>query len=567
MVAVFKTLAFWMAAALLAAVALLVPANLRTIDRSVLELAAQSESTNEATIQVTVNAAQVGPAKRLLAATKTDPSTFENTLERLLEKSPRFAISGGADRTFEDFLELVQISKVQNNAVVPLLLPRSERASLSGMLAASSNANVAALLDIRNLNGLIRLHPADHAAGAPYDSGLLTLALLIEGGHFQPTLAQQIGSLANQASLRTPSAIRACEDLVIATLSLGRQLDYRSLANLAAITNNPSEWAQMATLFRAQPDRINQLYTALTFSGNSANVFNYLAANPDTGNRDLDEALQLGAGSTNYLLQAEQPIYRPAPMAAQTLKLINGLRPDFFVTLAHGNKHLGLSLKFGLFTLAGLAFAFGMGAAWRASLGKAQPEISKTNPVVWARDALLSLVVAMTIWTFFEPDILKSKDTTVDAGPRIEFAVADTLQSLQSPVKAMQELNQVTLLVLALFFIIQLVIYSFCLIKLREVAKQNLSAEMKIKLLENEENLFDFGLYVGLGGTVLSLILVAVGIVEASLMAAYASTLFGILFTAILKVMHLRPYRRTLIIEAGINNGDKSGSLMSGIKL
>lgn len=131
----------------------------------------------------------------------------------------------------------------------------------------------------------------------------------------------------------------------------------------------------------------------------------------------------------------------------------------------------------------------------------------------------------------------------------------------------MQELNQVTLLVLALFFILQLVIYSFCLIKLREIAKQKLGADLKIKLLENEENLFDFGLYVGLGGTVLSLILVAVGIVEASLMAAYASTLFGILFTAILKVMHLRPYRRTLILEASSKVTAGPGALMKDIEL
>jgi hypothetical protein len=114
----------------------------------------------------------------------------------------------------------------------------------------------------------------------------------------------------------------------------------------------------------------------------------------------------------------------------------------------------------------------------------------------------------------------------------------------------MQEINQVTLLVLILFFIIQLVIYSFCLIKLREIEKQQLNAELKLKLLDNEDNLFDFGLYVGLGGTVLSLIMVAIGLVEASLMAAYASTLFGILFVALLKVLHLRPYRRKLIMAA-----------------
>ena len=139
----------------------------------------------------------------------------------------------------------------------------------------------------------------------------------------------------------------------------------------------------------------------------------------------------------------------------------------------------------------------------------------------------------------------------VDSTPRIEFAAASALESIKSPVKAMQELNHVTLLVLALFFIIQLVIYCFGLIKLKEISRQNLSPATKIKLLDNEENLFDFGLYVGLGGTVLALILVAVGIVEASLMAAYASTLFGILFVAMLKVLHLRPYRRKLIIELG----------------
>jgi hypothetical protein len=42
---------------------------------------------------------------------------------------------------------------------------------------------------------------------------------------------------------------------------------------------------------------------------------------------------------------------------------------------------------------------------------------------------------------------------------------------------------------------------------------------------------------------------VTLGVVEASLMAAYASTLFGILTTAIIKVFHLRPLRRNLILE------------------
>ena len=210
-----------------------------------------------------------------------------------------------------------------------------------------------------------------------------------------------------------------------------------------------------------------------------------------------------------------------------------------------------------------------MGAAWRASLREVEP-VGWATPSVAARNFFTSLVVALTLWTLFEPEILKSHNNVsgTDSAPRIEFMVADSLQSLKTPVKAMQEINQVTLLVLALFFIVQLVIYSFCLIKLKEISKQRLSPALKLQLLENEENLFDFGLYVGLGGTVLSLILVAVGIVEASLMAAYASTLFGILFVAILKVLNLRPYRRHLIIEASVHAPSKStGTLAKDIEL
>jgi hypothetical protein len=72
---------------------------------------------------------------------------------------------------------------------------------------------------------------------------------------------------------------------------------------------------------------------------------------------------------------------------------------------------------------------------------------------------------------------------------------------------------------------------------------------MKLKLLENEEHLFDAGLYLGFVGTIISLILVSLGVIKPSLMAAYSSTSFGIIFVSILKIFHVRPYRRKLILE------------------
>lgn len=576
MLAIFKTVALLAIALLFAVAALLIPAHLRSIDLAVIEASGEDGKAIEAVLTETIRSAHIGSALRILRGADVAPSTaqaYEAQIQTLMSQRPSLLASGGSDRTLEDFLDLVQFepsNATEPLPILPQLLPRSERASLGGMLADSSNANVAALLGARDLPGLIRLHPASHAAGAPYDAGILTLALLIEGGHFSPALSQQIGQTATHASLGTPAAVRSLEDFAIATLSLGRQLDHRSLADLATIAENLADWGQMATLFRAQPDRIDALYSALRFKGASAPVFDYLATYPETSKDDLDAALKNGAAATQELLDAGLPVYRAAGLTTSVVDLLEAQRPQSLVELSLSNREAALALKALLLVLSGFAFALAMGAAWRASLREVKA-VERGTPSVMARNFFISLVVALTLWTLFEPKILKSQNTETnsDSAPRIEFMVADTLQSLKEPVKAMQEINQVTLLVLALFFIVQLVVYCFCLIKLKEIAKQKLSADLKLKLLENEENLFDFGLYVGLGGTVLSLILVAVGIVEASLMAAYASTLFGILFVALLKVLNLRPYRRHLIIEAGSNKADidPDGAFMKDIEL
>ena len=64
---------------------------------------------------------------------------------------------------------------------------------------------------------------------------------------------------------------------------------------------------------------------------------------------------------------------------------------------------------------------------------------------------------------------------------------------------------------------------------------------IKLKLLENEDHLFDAGLYLGFAGTIVSLILVSLGVIQPSLMAAYSSTSFGIIFVSIFKIFNLRP--------------------------
>jgi hypothetical protein len=102
-----------------------------------------------------------------------------------------------------------------------------------------------------------------------------------------------------------------------------------------------------------------------------------------------------------------------------------------------------------------------------------------------------------------------------------------------------------------LFFVLQALLYVACLVKLAEIRRQRVGPRVKIKLLENEEHLFDGGLYLGFLGTIVSFIVYSVYAKhQFSLMVAYSSTSFGILFVSFFKIFHLRPVRRKLLLEA-----------------
>ena len=86
--------------------------------------------------------------------------------------------------------------------------------------------------------------------------------------------------------------------------------------------------------------------------------------------------------------------------------------------------------------------------------------------------------------------------------------------------------------------------------------KDDVPASHKIKLIENEDVLFDFPLYIGLLGTVGGFCLIAHGFVS-SRDAAYISTIIGIIFSAAMRFCILRPARRALQEELAKMNDVK----------
>ena len=87
--------------------------------------------------------------------------------------------------------------------------------------------------------------------------------------------------------------------------------------------------------------------------------------------------------------------------------------------------------------------------------------------------------------------------------------------------------------------------YFICLRKMRQAnrRRRRFPPLLKLRLMENEDNLFDSGLYVGMMGTAAALVLQVVGVIEPNLLAAYSSNLFGIVCVALVKIRHVRGFQ------------------------
>jgi hypothetical protein len=116
-------------------------------------------------------------------------------------------------------------------------------------------------------------------------------------------------------------------------------------------------------------------------------------------------------------------------------------------------------------------------------------------------------------------------------------------------------MNTSTLVSIAVFALLQVVMYFICLRKMNQIAQENAPPLLKLRLMDNEENLFDSGLYVGMMGTAAALVLQVLGVIEPNLLAAYSSNLFGIVCVALVKIRHVRGFKRRLILEIEARSG------------
>src|SRR5262249_3361844 len=155
---------------------------------------------------------------------------------------------------------------------------------------------------------------------------------------------------------------------------------------------------------------------------------------------------------------------------------------------------LGLALKWGLYFVGGFLLAMALHLARPAVSALERPLQVRGFHV--AREILFALGFLLVVLLLSEP-FLAQEAQRVEFPFRLRLPMAGGAVPAGKPGAGPSIMNHTVLLTMLLFFVLQALLYVMCLFKLGEIRRQRVAPRMKLKLLENEDHLFDAGLYLG----------------------------------------------------------------------
>ncbi len=317
-------------------------------------------------------------------------------------------------------------------------------------------------------------------------------------------------------------------------------------------------------VIQAKFDRDLQIvYSATLLSGNPSGILRFVSNYPvyqkdgdedavEQSLNDLKLAMSHGKGALDYLLERNKPIHQSGFAVSFVEPIFPFLGGGLLTSLSHKHRDLSITLKIALLIASFFCLLLFISKTLpRPSYQRA----SSHYALRWTRRFSASALFALIGVLALEPTLLQTPRGQVSVAG-FDFALANLLAYANEESMADQNLTIVTAIVAGVFLLIQIVIFMICMSRVSQIKNEELKAGLKLGLLDNEENLFDLGLYVGLGGTVLSLILLLVlDVKQDALIGAYTSTLFGILFVAALKIVIIRPYRNHLLVKQAEEKG------------
>jgi hypothetical protein len=523
---------------LVAITAWLVPVNLKSVSPALLRAAGEGTPTLAEFGRQLVDAEKIGPAGLVLAAARTvgDPGAgaLDRELARLVSRQPTFAPWGGWDPFLDPLFNLrAATGRPASTPVMTFFIADSARAALLNYLSHSGSLGVQALLRTRALPLTGRLPSAVQPGGQPLDALILLTGLLYQGQHLSDPLQRELHTLAETALAQND--LGDLGTFYVDLLALSRRLDWAQLSELLRRTDSTKTVAEYAQLARVAPDQFPLIYSAALFTASSDRVALYLLRYGKTGAEDLRLALASGEGAVQQLILRGVPVNRSSGPALSSAAALVLAHPRAMLVL----KYLGYF--FGAFLiLRGLD-------RWIVAPGGVA-DLERTAPEV--RAGVLAVFLAGLLIIASEPFLLQASASN-DYQPRLHLPmlVTNGVPPLSVPLSSIHSMNTSTLVTIGIFAVLQVVMYFICLQKINQIDQQDVPPLLKLRLMENEDNLFDCGLYVGMMGTAAALVLQVLGVIDPNLLAAYSSNLFGLLCVALVKIRHVRGFKRRLILE------------------
>lgn len=575
-----------------------VPVYLRALDVSVIEQAGRnSKRLPEAGLEL-LKRNHLGTAAMLLAAAEEGRVSGRERLAvavaELARQHPEFIPWGGAGPglSLEPWLAASTVpagstrrtgSASAGQAVIAglpftdVIVPEENRTKALEALRGSPVTSIQELLHTRTLTNTVLIPSSQSASGQAFDSAVALTGLLLNGGHFSPAMSNAVFGLAYDAN--HGGSTQRLEQLLMDVLSLGQRFNWDQLVSFVGRVPDPETMRVLTGVARSVGPRLPVVFSAVHLAAEPAAVSAYLTEFSQSGLSDVGSALEYGSGGLNELLARKQRLHisqSPGPLG------INALA-ESFSGLAWRTPWMAMMLKWCFYLLAGFLLAAaghfflqyradaaallagaadsdrvlayrstGAYRAYATGLKSRRPpaRVAGLFPTFHvAREVLFSLGFLLAVLLVSEPFLSQeSQKTTIPF--RVRLPTVGSVIPASNPQIHTKFMNQLSLLTLLLFFVLQALIYTACVVKLAEIRRQPVPPRIKLRLLENEDHLFDAGLYLGFVGTIISLILVSLGVIKPSLMAAYSSTSFGIIFVSVFKIFNLRPVRRKLLLEA-----------------
>jgi hypothetical protein len=539
----------------LLACGLLVPAHLRAVDAGVVQNAGKNSFTLHGQIRTLIEKGDLGTAQILAQAAQAaelpDSDQLGVTITNLTRQNPNAFFWGGSARTETVFGDNFNPAEQDLSSFTDFVVRQKNREAALAHLRDSQNPAVQELLRTRSLNNTVLFPSPQSGAGQAYDTAVAIGGLLLENESESGSLAENLK--ANILTLATAAnrgeSSEPLEEVLMDFMSLGQRFNWDQLTALVAPIQDPETLRQLTGQVRnvSGPTQLPVLFAAVQLSGRPDAVVKYVTEFKQTGLSDLAASLRYGAGGVDELITAQQRFYHPGwERRVTAFNPFGGLYYSA-AKLSRLQPVFALAVKWLCYLLAGFFLA--------AAAHQARPEVTplerplQVRGVHWFREFLFSVGFLLLVLLLSEP-FLSQENQKGNVSLRPHLLMAGGVVPAGITAIKQNIMNPTIILTLLIFFVLQALLYIGCLVKLAEIRRQNVPPRMKLKLLENEDHLFDAGLYLGFVGTIVSLIIFSMGLVQFSLMAAYSSTSFGIIFVVIFKIFHLRPARRQLLLEA-----------------